>query len=104
MESLLTFIIRWSTESHYLDSYELFYTALWLRLYLFGDSIGSSSKKHLLAHDGWSEIWEIVLLVSGDVERNPGPNCMTGIYIALIAINFTINNYCLYRRGTEPSF
>ena len=58
-----------------------FLIRLWLSLYLFGGSVGSSSKKHLLAQDGWSEIWKIVLLVSGDVERNPGPNCMTGIVI-----------------------
>ena len=57
---------------------ELRLILLWLSLYLFGGGVGSSSKRSRLAHDGWSEIWEIVLLKSGDVERNPGPTYMTG--------------------------
>ena len=63
------------------DELRLFFaifTVLWLSLYLFGGGVGSSSKRSLLAHDGWSEIWEIALLKSGDVERNPGPTYMTG--------------------------
>ena len=71
-------------------------TAVWLWIYLFNCShVVGSSKKRLLARDGWSEIWKIVLLVSGDVERNPGPNYMTGIIILFILI-FSCNGKTAY--------
>ena len=55
--------------------------------YLFGVCIasGSSSKKRLLLHDSWLEMWIIILSLACDVEKNPGPRQVTGKQLALVS-------------------
>ena len=67
--------------------------------YLFGVSTtasGSSSKKRLLLHDGWLEMWAIILLLSSDVERNPGPRQITGKFTFMYDYNTIPHMLLLY--------
>ena len=66
--------------------------------YLFDVSttaIGSSSKKRLLLHDGWLEMWAIILLLSSDVERNPGPRQITGKFTFMYGYNTILHMHVI---------
>ena len=56
----------------------------WLMVYLSEDGGRGSGLSHLLLDAWWLEFWELILLASGDVERNPGPRRMTGIYTTTV--------------------
>ena len=51
----------------------------WLVIHLSEDD-DRGSFRNLLLDGWWLEFWELILLMAGDVERNPGPRRMTGIY------------------------
>ena len=56
---------------------QLLVWSLWITNYLF-ESACCGGFGNLLLDAWWLEFWEIVLLVAGDVERNPGPRQITG--------------------------
>ena len=52
----------------------------WLSVYLCEES-HRGGFRNLVLDGWWLEFWEIILLSAGDVERNPGPRQMTGMWI-----------------------
>ena len=52
----------------------------WLSVYLCEEA-NRGGFRNLLLDGWWLEFWEIILLADGDVERNPGPRRMTGMWI-----------------------
>ena len=54
----------------------------WLSVYLFKEG-HRGGFRNLLLDGWWLEFWEIILLAAGDVERNPGPRQMTGVWILI---------------------
>ena len=49
-------------------------------VYLSEDGNRRGGFRNLLLDGWWLEFWEIILFVAGDVERNPGPRRVTGMY------------------------
>ena len=57
--------------------HELLVWLSWITSHLIEDA-HRGGFRNLLLDGWWLEFWEIILLVAGDVERNPGPRQITG--------------------------
>ena len=80
-----------SGELRYVEAefYKLYFQAvLWLLLQFIAEKCGSSRSLHVRVLSV-SQALEVVLIVSGDVEKNPGPTFLDGKLVFVLCIDHT---------------